>query len=79
VTCKIEYAKLKYYGSDFIYYRLRNAYNTLCNVHLLGEINIGPTTFSATHFQSVRPTLISSNKTMSVRERVGKRVFLDLL
>jgi hypothetical protein len=51
---------------------MKSAKNTLFPTltHLLGEINIHPTAFCGTHFYSVRPTLISSNKKAIVRESV---------
>jgi len=45
-------------------------YHSLALILLLGENHMGPTTLYETHFQSVRPSLISNNKGVSVRVSV---------
>jgi len=66
-------------------YKLNNASNTLfwalsvALSFLLGKIIVCPTTICGFHFQSVGPTLISSNKRVSARESAQKRVLLAFL
>jgi len=58
---------------------MRSTRNTLILTLVLGEIYVGTTLWKSVPHKMVRPTWVSPNKRVSVRESVRKRLSLAFL